>query len=985
MFEALGSKTYKWRYLIVVAWILAMVASVKLAPSLAGQAASDQSAFLPASAPSMLANDALAKAFPGATATSTATLTFSRDAGLTDADRAYLDSTAAWVASADAPEELRNAVTGTASPTSRPELSSMLKSPDGQLELLLVNLNVSSAGDAASAVVGDLRQHFAETAPAGLAVHVTGTAGITSDYLQAVKSGTDSTTTVTVVLVLAILLLIYRAPLAAMVPLVTIAGAYVVSRGVLGMLAAAGWHITSLLDTFLVVMVFGVGTDYAIFLISRFREEVSGGGDWHAASRDTVRRIGAVISASAATVIVGLGAMAFGDFEMIKSTGPALGVAIFVTLVSGLTLAPALLGIFGHYLFWPMHARPAAEGEPGGFFARLASGVSRHPGVVTIALVAALGLPALYVPQMHTNFDTLAELPASSDARQGFDVVAQHLGKGKLVQSTGLISSPAADMLAPANLARLRNTVAQLQADPGVGTVTSLVTPNGDGKVPDGFRPSIQLGTIGDAFAADSSSSSSAAASGGSSSSLLDPKLSDGLDQALSYVGALGAAYPDVAGRAEYRAAQQSITDAQELVARVKRQSVVATQLRTLASALTAPTSAAGGGSASDRSLVANYLAELATAYPEVRSLPAYADATKAAAQLRDQPTAGAAVDASGAMNQLAIHFDSQPDSRLSPQSLANTASALELKREAKATFAAIPDAFTSLATVFSTRPDDLFVPVGLGGENAQQLRDAVDAFVSKDRAATRFYLTSAEDPYAAASFATIRDSQTQLTAAAPGFGPAATAYLGGPTAQFADVQTTLEKDFMRVGIITVLGIFLVLVLLLRALVAPLYLVGTVLLSYLSAVGVSAFLFQNVLHHAGISFYLPLMVFVLLVALGSDYNIFLMSRVREESANRPIRDGIRIASGHTGAVITSAGLILAGTFGSMATAPLVILFQVGVAVAIGVLIDTFVVRSILVPAITTLVGERAWWPSGMRLGGLVPARAAAAVGAGLGD
>ncbi len=152
---------------------------------------------------------------------------------------------------------------------------------------------------------------------------------------------------------------------------------------------------------------------------------------------------------------------------------------------------------------------------------------------------------------------------------------------------------------------------------------------------------------------------------------------------------------------------------------------------------------------------------------------------------------------------------------------------------------------------------------------------------------------------------------------------------------------------------------------------APLYLVATVLISYFSAVGLSAWLFQEVLGQPGVSFYLPLMVFVLLVALGSDYNIFLMSRVREESEHRPIRDGIRIASGHTGAVITSAGLILAGTFGSMATAPLVVLFQVGVAVAIGVLIDTFLVRSILVPAITTLVGDRAWWPSGSTFAGVL--------------
>ncbi len=984
MFEALGSKTYRWRFLIVAAWILAIVASARLAPSLAGKAASDQSAFLPPSAPSMLANDAIEQAFPGSTSTSSATLTFSRDSGLTDADLVYIDATASWVTSSDAPAELRSAVTGTATATSRPELASMLKSSDGQLQLLLVDLNVSSAGDQAATVVADLRAHVDATVPSGLTVHVTGTAGITSDYLAAVKAGTDSTTAVTVALVLVILLLIYRAPLAAMVPLITIGGAYVVSRGVLGLLAAAGWKITSLLDTFLVVMVFGVGTDYAIFLISRFREEVSGGTDWHDASRDTVRRIGAVISASAATVIVGLGAMAFGDFEMIKSTGPALAVAIAVTLIAGLTLAPALLGIFGHYLFWPLHTRPAHEGEPDGFFARLAAAVSRHPGLVAVALVAALGLPAMYVPQMRTNFDTLAELPPSSDAREGFDVIAAHLGKGKLVQSTGLIATGWGDMLAPADLSRLRDTVLNLQHSAGVSSVTSLVTPDGNGKVPDGFRPSIQLGTIGDAFTAGSSSSSSAAAASGSSSSLLDPKLTDGLDQALNYVGALGAAYPDVAGRAEYRAARLSITNALDLVARVKRQSVVATQLRTLAAALTAPASAAGGGS-SDSSLMSQYLVELAAAYPEVRPLTAYRDAVTAAASLASKPTASAAVSTASAMNQLAVHFDSRPDARLTPQSLSGTPSALELKTEAKTTFAAIPTAFHGLASVFAARPDDIFVPAGLGGDNAQQLTDAVNAFVSRDHSATRFYVVTTDDPYSEAAFTTIRNAQTALAAAAPSFGPGSTAYLGGPTAQFADVQTVLSSDFTRVGIITVIGIFLVLMLLLRAIVAPLYLVGTVLLSYLSAVGLSAFLFQDVLHHAGISFYLPLMVFVLLVALGSDYNIFLMSRVREESETRPIHDGIRIASGRTGAVITSAGLILAGTFGSMATAPLVVLFQVGVAVAIGVLIDTFVVRSVLVPAITTLAGERAWWPSGTRLGSLVPAAATAAGEPGLGD
>ncbi len=261
MFERLGSATYRFRFLIVAGWVAGGLACALLAPSLAGSGSTDQASFLPASAPSVQARDALERAFPGSTSASSATVTFERPGGLTDADRAFRDVFAAWTTSAEAPGELRVAVTGTETADSRPELVSMLRSEDGQLELLVVNLDVESAGDAAGIVVEQLREQLAATAPAGLEMHVTGTAAISADYLEAVRAGTDSTTLVTVLLVLVILLAIYRAPLAALVPLVTIGSAFVVSRGVLGFLAMLGWQVSSLLDTFLVVLVFGVGTD----------------------------------------------------------------------------------------------------------------------------------------------------------------------------------------------------------------------------------------------------------------------------------------------------------------------------------------------------------------------------------------------------------------------------------------------------------------------------------------------------------------------------------------------------------------------------------------------------------------------------------------------------------------------------------------------------------------------------------------------------
>ncbi len=964
MFERLGSLTFRYRFAIVLAWIVAAAWAVLFAPSLAAEGMTDQTAFLPPYTASMQAHDALEAAFPGSTSASSATLTFSRQGGLTDADRAYIEATAAWLTSDEAPQGLRDAVTTVDTADSRPELASALRSDDGELEMATVNLNTVLAGGAGDVVIGSLRDYLATTGPDGLETHVTGAAGIGSDYLAAIQAGTETTTIVTVILVIVILLLIYRAPLAALVPLVTIGAAFVVARGTLGVLALAGWKVSSLLDTFLVVLIFGVGTDYAIFLISRFREEVAK-GDWHDASRATVRRIGAVISASAATVMVGLGAMAFGDFGMIQTTGPALAVGIFVTLIAGLTLAPALLAIFGHYLFWPLHTRTAEEGEPGGFFARLADGVSRRPGVVTIALLAVLLVPIAAVPGMTTNFDVLAELPADSDARAGYEVVTDHMGKGNVFQSTGIVVGGSnSDLTEPASLARLLATMQELGRTEGVAHVTSLVTPDGDGVLPDGLRPSFQLGEMAESLTGDAGGTTAEA------EALLDPEVTDGLESATTYLNLLGDAFPDVAAGSEHRAATASLAEAREIVEKARASAVVATQLRELASAMTSPAAAGGGDSGSATASIAiigDYLDELAAAYPEVTSLPAFVDATAAVAGLEKDVTIGAALDLSDALGSLATHFDDQPDAMLVPESLSGTAAAKEARRKAQAAFEQLPVDLRALSAVFAGRPDDVFVPLGIGGEEGDDIATAVDAFISADRSAARFFVTTTEDPYSETGFAAVRRAQDALADAAPRFGSGAEAHLGGTTAQFADVKWVLGTDMEKVGVITVLGILLVLMLLLRAVVAPLYLVGTVLLSYGTALGLSAWLFESVLGHAGISFYLPILMFVLLVSLGSDYNIFLMSRVREESEGRPIRDGIRIASGRTGAVITSAGLILAGTFGSMATAPLVILFQVGVAVAIGVLIDTFLVRSILVPAITMLFGERAWWPSGSAL------------------
>jgi RND superfamily putative drug exporter len=188
-------------------------------------------------------------------------------------------------------------------------------------------------------------------------------------------------------------------------------------------------------------------------------------------------------------------------------------------------------------------------------------------------------------------------------------------------------------------------------------------------------------------------------------------------------------------------------------------------------------------------------------------------------------------------------------------------------------------------------------------------------------------------------------------------------------------VQDTAKRDLRVIIPVVLLVIFLILALLLRALLAPLLLIATVVLSFAATLGVAALVFNHVLDFPGADPSVPLFAFVFLVALGIDYNIFLMTRVREESIRHGTREGTLIGLSVTGGVITSAGVVLAATFAALAVLPILFLAQIAFLVAFGVLLDTLVVRSLLVPALTVDIGRAVWWPGKLSRGGVtgVPA------------
>jgi RND superfamily putative drug exporter len=192
---------------------------------------------------------------------------------------------------------------------------------------------------------------------------------------------------------------------------------------------------------------------------------------------------------------------------------------------------------------------------------------------------------------------------------------------------------------------------------------------------------------------------------------------------------------------------------------------------------------------------------------------------------------------------------------------------------------------------------------------------------------------------------------------------PGAHALVGGNTAINLDVERAAAHDRNVVIPVILAVVFVILALLLRAIIAPIMLIATVVLSFGAALGVSALVFSNVFNFGGADTSFPLFVFVFLVALGIDYNIFLMTRVREETKRHGSRRGALIGLAATGGVITSAGVVLAGTFAVLGTLPVTFLAELGFAVAFGVLLDSIIVRSVLVTALNLDIGSRVWWPS----------------------
>jgi RND superfamily putative drug exporter len=671
-----GGRRTKW--LVLIFWLLVVAALGPLAGKLTNAEKNDASAWLPAQAEStkvvnLQASFQSPNLFP-------AVVVYSRPSGLTPADRAKAASDVASFAG------VRGAV--------RSQIVGPVAAKDGNAIETIVPVDLGKKGwNGASAAAGSLRS-IARSNADGLTVHIAGPLGTASDSAKSFKGIDGTLLYATLAVVIALLLITYRSPGLWLLPVLSAGIALATCQALIYLLAAhAGLTVNAQTAGILDVLVFGAGTDYALLLTARYREELRRHEDRHEAMAVAIRRAGPAIVASAGTVIVSLLTLTVAELNSTKGMGPVLAVGVFVALAAMMTLLPALLVIFGRWIFWPV--RPtfgSAEPTARGMWARVGGSIARRPRYVWVGTAVVLGVLALGSLSLKAGgLTNAASFRGHPDSVAGQQVLDRSFPAGS-GQPVVVVGSPSA---AP----QLRSAFA---ATPGITGVTPAV----------------------------------------------------------------------------------------------------------------------------------------------VRGSHAYLSGT----------------------------LTSAPDS---------------------------PAAYTTI----------------------DRVRAAVHA---------------------------VPDGQ---------------ALVGGTTAVNLDVKRAATHDRNIIIPLILVVVFLILGLLLRAIIAPIVLIGTVVLSYFAALGVSAVVFNHLFHFGGADTSFPLFVFVFLVALGIDYNIFLMTRVREEAKRHGARRGALTGLAATGGVITSAGAVLAGTFAVLGTLPVTFLAELGFAVAFGVLLDTIVVRSVLVTALNLDLGRWMWWPS----------------------
>ncbi|MBE1552853.1 RND superfamily putative drug exporter [Mycobacterium sp. OAS707] len=981
VFGKLGNVVVRWPLLVVVFWVALAAVPLLTLPPLAEIVGRHKATPLPYDAPTMVTTREMAAAFHETGSDNVLLVVLTNEDGLGPADEQ------AYGRLVDKLREDTADVKSVQDFLSAPPLREILQSKDNKAWNVPVNL----VGDLGSPQSRTAYEHVsdvvAETvAGTTLTANVTGPAATVADIAEVGERDLHWIEIGTGALVLLILLIVYRNVVTMLLPLVTIVISLATAQGVLAGLAELGLRVAPEAMVLMTAVMVGAGTDYAVFLISRYQDYIRQGLDSEEAVKRALVSIGKVITASAATVAVTFVAMIFAKMPIFSTVGPSIAISIAVACTAAVTLLPAIISVMGPR-GWIKPRRDLTSK----FWRRSGIRIVRRPRAHLAASLVLLIILAALSTQVRYNYDDRKTLPTAVESAVGYNAMVRHFPLDSLVPQFIFVQSQH-DLRGPRALADLEQMAQRVSQVPGVGLVRGITRPTGEPL--EQTKATYQAGEVGSKL---NEGSQQIANHDGDLKLLTNgaDTLADSLGEvrgqvtsAIATVTVLVDALSSVQGETGGAASLGDIDKTARLIDGMRALGGAISQNVTKFVAsfewadpvLTAldgsPICSIDPACRSSR----DELRRLVTArgdgsFDKIADLGRQLEQTQDVQSIESTVTRlrSALTTAAGAVHSMGLDQPGGLQSKLAElqqgaDALADGSRKLAegvqlLVDQTRQMGAGLADASAFLLAMKS----DAAAPSMAGFYIPPQVltrdefKKAATAFVSPDGHAVRYLVQTKLDPFSTAAMDQVNAILDAARGAQPNTALAdAKISMGGVSAGLRDTRDYYHNDFQFFVFATILIVLLIMIVLLRAIVAPVYLIGSVVISYLSALGLGVLVFQVGLGQE-LHWSVPGLTFILLVAVGADYNLLLISRIRDESPHG-IRIGVIRTVTSTGGVITSAGLIFAASMLGLMVASITTMIQVGFVIGVGILLDTFLVRTITVPAMAAIVGRANWWP-----------------------
>ena len=855
---------------------------------------------------------------------------------------------------------------------------------------------------------------------AGIRTYVTGADVLQNAFSNAIQEGIKKTEVITVVFIFIVLVIVFRSPIVPLISLLTVGVSFITSFAIVtNLVKYQNFPFSNFTQVFMIIVLFGIGTDYNILLYDKFKEDLGKGMNRYEAMNSALKVAGKTILYSGSSILIGFSALSLANFSIYRSAvGVAVGVAVLLIVL--LTLNPFFMAVLGEKMFWPVK-KFTGEHED-----KLWHGISKatlaHP-IIYLIVLAVVVLPFGLMYTGHLNYDDTDEIDNSTSAKAGMLVVEDHFSKGMAEPSTLYIKSNH-KLDNEADLRLIDQLTRQLQASGDVAFVTSVTQPYGESI--DQLYVNNQLNTVNQgvdqarAGLGKLSKASKKVTAGAS-------KLADGTSQLQNGTSQLQD------GASKLQAGTGKLQNGASRLQNGTGQlqggaSGLQSGTQQMTSGLNQLNSQLASGSAGIANAQKNTKAALEKSYKanlskSINSIPGLTQQQKMAAM----QAAGAALekswaeasasmpDVSGQMGQLQSGVGRLTTASGQLNSGASTlnggigqvnssagqlssgigqvnSSTGQLSSGIGQLNSSIGQLNTGAGKLASSTPkitngvDEVNSGLGQGAAylNGLASSSAADTFyipkefikndtfqtsiknyLSPDKKSAMLMIVFKSNPSSLKATKKVQDLSLMAKKSLAGTRlKKATVAMGGESSNIADIKDIANRDFIRTAAIMLIGIGIALIFVTRSLLQPVYILGTLLIAYFCSLSITEWVVKAALGKSMLTWNTPFFGFIMLIALGVDYSIFLMTRYRELEDGKPSQRMLK-ACGIIGTVVVSAAIILGGTFAALIPSGIPTLIEVALAVIIGLIILVFIMP-ITLSAAVKLTYEGVHWHKNKR-------------------